>query len=107
MDVVLKVRTRTGKHTFREDVYMCTLKYRRQNNELRTFQSLKRRVTNIFQKQNLLSDETVYTLIGVISCQWMRKQNTKGHVEGNQTLLVSLPHLLLPLLKLQKGLPSL
>ena len=37
MDVVLKVRTRTGEHTFREDVYTCTLKYRRWNNELRPF----------------------------------------------------------------------
>ena len=37
MDVVLKVRTRTGEHTFREDIYTCTLKYRRWNNELRPF----------------------------------------------------------------------
>ena len=29
MDVMLKLRTRTGEHTFREDVYMHTLKYRR------------------------------------------------------------------------------
>ena len=48
MDVMLKVWTRTGEHTFREDVYMCTLKYRRWNNELRPFQSLKRRVMKIF-----------------------------------------------------------
>ena len=58
MDVVLKVRTRTGEHTFREDVYTCTLKYRRWNNELRPFQSLKRRVANILQKQNSLSDNS-------------------------------------------------
>ena len=44
MDVMLKVWTRMGEHTFREDVYMCTLKYRRWNNELKPFQSLKRRV---------------------------------------------------------------
>ena len=50
MDVILKVRTRRGKHTFREDVYMHTLMYRRWNNELRPFQSLKRRVANIFRK---------------------------------------------------------
>ena len=37
MDVVLKVRMRTGEHTFREDVYTCTLKYRRWNNELSPF----------------------------------------------------------------------
>ena len=55
MDVVLKVRTRTGEHTFREDVYTCMLKYRRWNNELRPFQSLKQRVANMFQKWNSLS----------------------------------------------------
>ena len=58
MDVMLKVRTRMGDHTFREDIYTHTLKYRRWNNELRPFQSLKRRVGNIFQKQNSLSDES-------------------------------------------------
>ena len=48
MDVMLKVQMRMGENTFREDVYMCMLKYRRWNNELRPFQSLKRRVANIF-----------------------------------------------------------
>ena len=43
---------------FREDVYTCTLKYRKWDNELRPFQSLKRRVANIFQKQNSLSDNS-------------------------------------------------
>ena len=47
-----------GEHTFREDVYMHTLKYRRWNNELRPFRLLKRRVANIFQKQNSLSDNS-------------------------------------------------
>ena len=28
MDVPMKVCMKTGKHTFREDVYMCSLKYR-------------------------------------------------------------------------------
>ena len=37
MDVMLKVRMRSGEHTFREDVYTRTLKYRRWNNELRPF----------------------------------------------------------------------
>ena len=50
MDVMLKAWTRMGEHMFREDVYTHTLKYRRWNNELRPFQSLKRRVANIFQK---------------------------------------------------------
>ena len=58
MDVMLKVKTRTGEHTFREDIYTHTLKYRRWNNELRPFQSLKRRVANIFWKRNLLSDDS-------------------------------------------------
>ena len=51
MDVLLKVRTKSGEHTFREDIYLRTLKYRRWNNELRPFYSLKRRVANIFQKK--------------------------------------------------------
>ena len=48
MDVLLKVRTRSGEHTFREDIYTRTLKYRRWNNELRPFHSLKKRVANMF-----------------------------------------------------------
>ena len=48
MDVLLKVRTKSGEHMFREDIYTRTLKYRRWNNELRPFCSLKRRVANIF-----------------------------------------------------------
>ena len=51
-DVLLKVRTRTGKHTFREDAYTRKLKYRRWNNELQPFCSLKKRVANMFQKRN-------------------------------------------------------
>ena len=58
MDVLLKVRTKSGDHTFREDIYMRTLKYRRWNNELRPFHSLKRRVANIFQKRNSFSDSS-------------------------------------------------
>ena len=58
MDVLLKVRMKTGEHTFREDVYMRTLKYRRWNNELRPFCSLKRRVANIFCKRNSFSDNS-------------------------------------------------
>ena len=40
LDVMLKVRTRSGKHMFREDMYTRTLKYRRWNNELQPFCSL-------------------------------------------------------------------
>ena len=58
MDVLLKVRTRLGEHTFREDVYTRTLKYRRWNNELRPFRSLKKRVTRMFWKRNLFLDSS-------------------------------------------------
>ena len=58
MDVLLKVRTRLGEHTFREDVDARTLKYRRWNNELRPFCSLKRRVANIYRKRNSFSDSS-------------------------------------------------
>ena len=37
-------------------MYTRTLKYRRWNNELRPFRSLKRRVANIFRKRNSFSD---------------------------------------------------
>ena len=58
MDILLKVRTRSGEHTFWEDVYTRTLKYRRWNNELRPFHSLKKKVANMFRKRNLLSDSS-------------------------------------------------
>ena len=54
MDVLLKVRTISGEHTFREEIYTRTLKYRRWNNKLRPFHSLKKRVANIFQKRNFI-----------------------------------------------------
>ena len=66
MDVLLKVRTKSGEHTFREDIYMRTLKYRRWNNELRPFHSLKRRVANIFQKRNSFSDSSRGTFMQMI-----------------------------------------
>ena len=58
MDVLLKIRTKTGEHTFQEDVYMHTLKYCRWNNQLRPFRSLKKRVANILCKRNSMSDDT-------------------------------------------------
>ena len=58
MDVLLKVCTRSGEHTFREDVYTRTLKYRRWNNELRPFRSLKKRVARMFRKRNSFSDSS-------------------------------------------------
>ena len=51
IDVLLKVQTRSGEHMFQEDVYTRTLKYRRWNNELWPFHSLKKRVANMFRKE--------------------------------------------------------
>ena len=58
MGVLLKVHTKTGEHIFREDVYTCSLKYRRWNNQLGPFRLLKKRVANIFRKRTLNSDES-------------------------------------------------
>ena len=58
MDTLLKVHTRLGEHTFREDVYTRTLKYRKWNNELRPFHLLKKRVAWMFQKRNSYSDSS-------------------------------------------------
>ena len=58
MDVLLKVHTKTGEHTFREDVYTCSLKYRMWNNQLRPFRSLKKRVANIFRKRTSNSNDS-------------------------------------------------
>ena len=58
MAILLKVRTKSGEHTYREDVYMRTLKYRRWNNELQPFQSLKKRIAQMFRKRNSYSDSS-------------------------------------------------
>ena len=58
MDVLLKIRTKTGEHRFQEDVYTSPLKYCRWNTQLKPFRSLKRIVANIFRKRNSLSDES-------------------------------------------------
>ena len=58
MDILLKVCTRLGEHMFREDIYTRTLKYRKWNNELRPFCSLKKRVAQMFQKRNSYSDSS-------------------------------------------------
>ena len=42
MDVLLKIRRKTGEHTFQKDVYIHTLKYHRWNNQLKPFRSLKK-----------------------------------------------------------------
>ena len=58
LDVILKVRTRSGEHTFKEDVYTRTMKYRRWNNQMRPFRSLKKRVANIFRRRRSSSNDS-------------------------------------------------
>ena len=58
MDILLKVHTRSGEHTFREDTYTRTLKYRKWNNELRLFRSLKKRVAQMYLKRNSYLDSS-------------------------------------------------
>ena len=58
MDVLLKVHMKTGEHASRQDVYTHALKYRMQNNQLRPFLSLKKRVANIFRKRNSILDDS-------------------------------------------------
>ena len=98
MDMMLKVQTRTGEHTFREDVYTHTLKYRRWNNELRPFWSLKRRVMNIFQKWNSLSDNSRRTSTQMIinkvenegeEIKSVSTDNDRNSVHSNWSELVS------------------
>ena len=75
---------------------MCTLKYRRWNNELRPFQSLKRRVANIFQKQNSLSDDSrgtsTQTIINYVESDEEKSVLTnskRGSVHSNWSKLLS------------------
>ena len=58
LDVLLRVRTRSGEHTFREDVYTRSLKYRWWNNQMRPFRSLKKRVANIFRRRRSTSNDS-------------------------------------------------
>ena len=54
MDVLLKLQTKAEEYTFKEDVYMHSLKYRIWNNQLRPFRSIKKRVAKHFlEKKNL------------------------------------------------------
>ena len=96
MDVLLKVRTKSGEHTFREDVYTRTLKYRRWNNELRPFCSLKRRVANIFQKRNSFSDSSrgtsMQTIVNNLSeqckAETREKDSDRESVHSNWSELI-------------------
>ena len=85
MDVLLKVRTKSGEHTFREDVYTRTLKYRRWNNELRPFCSLKRRVADIFQKRNSFSDSSRTTSTQMIVNNLSEQCKTETREKDSET----------------------
>ena len=84
MDVVLKVRTKTGEHTFKEDVYTCTLKYHRSNNQPKPFRSLKRRVANIFRKRNSFSDDSRGTSMQSIVNHMERDSEERSLVGDNK-----------------------
>ena len=98
MDVLLKVCTSLGEHTFREDVYIRTLKYRRWNNELRPFRSLKKRVARMFQKRNSFSDSSrgtsTQTIVNTVpeQCKTEEKDSEtdseKEHIHSNWSKLV-------------------
>ena len=82
MDVILKVRTKMGEHTFREDVYVRSLKYRRWNNQLRPFRLLKKRVANIFRKRASFLDNSRNTSTqSIISC--MERDSEERSVVGD------------------------
>ena len=96
MDVLLKVHTRSGEHTFREDVHTRTLKYRRWNNELRPFRSLKKRVARMFQKRNSFSDSSratsTQTVVNMEQCKMEEKESEtdseKESIHSNWSELV-------------------
>ena len=96
MDVLLKVRTKSGEHTFREDVYTRTLNYRRWNNELRPFRSLKKRVARMFRKRNSFLDSSrgtsTQTVANMEQCKMEEKdsetESEKESIHSNWSNLV-------------------
>ena len=52
MDVVLKVRMKTGEHTFWKDVYARTLNNYMWSDPNKPFLSLKKRIADIFRKKS-------------------------------------------------------
>ena len=85
MDVLLKVRMKSGDHTFRQDVYTRTLKYRKWNNKLRPFCSLKRRVANIFQKRNSFLDSNRGTSTQTIINNLLEQCKTETREKDSET----------------------
>ena len=84
MDVLLKVCTKTGEHTFREDVYMYSLKYRMWNNQLRPFSSLKKRVANIFRKRRSDLDDSRGTSSQSIVDYMERDSEGRSMINGSK-----------------------
>ena len=84
MDILLKVHMKTGEHTFREDVYMHSLKYRRWNNQLRPFRSLKKRVVNIFRKRTSISDDSRGTSTQSIINYMERDSEERSVINGSK-----------------------
>ena len=84
MDMLLKVCTKTGEHTFREDVYTCSLKYRMWNNQLRPFRSLKKRVVNIFRKRRSSLDDSRDTSSQLIVNYMERDSVERSMINGSK-----------------------
>ena len=83
MDILLKVHMKTGEHSFREDVYMHSLKYRL-NNQLRPFRSLKKRVANIFRKRTSNSDDSRGTSTQSIINYMERDSEERSVINGRK-----------------------
>ena len=91
LDLILKVHTRSGEHTFKEDIYTRTMKYRRWNNQMRPFRSLKKRVANIFQSRRSSSndswEDSTQTVVNQPEAQ--SETNSSVHSEWSEPLLVN------------------
>ena len=85
MNILLKVHTRLGEHMFREDIYTSTLKYRKWNNELRLFQSLKKRVAQMFCKRNSYSDSSRGTSTQTITNDVLEQCKTEVIEKDSET----------------------
>ena len=87
VDMLLKVHMKTGEHTFREDVYMHSLKYRSLNNQLRPFRSLKKRVANIFRKRTSNSDDSRGTSAQSIINYIERGSEERSVINGSKKIV--------------------
>ena len=89
MDVILKVRTKMGEHTFREDVCMRSLKYRRWNNQLGPFRLLKKSVANIFRKRTSIVDDSRNTSTqSIINCMERDSEERSVVSDNKETVFI-------------------